>query len=100
MASFSLCGTDPDHDGLGGALFPGEQDGLALLHDGLHQEVRPHVVHIGHQDGGVVRHAVCGVQVLRDLEMWRNPIEATSVQASLVLGLEGTLTIEVHIGRD
>lgn len=55
------------HHGLGGSLLPDQQHGLLLLHDGLHQEVRPHVVHVGNQDGRVVGDVVFGVDVLRDL---------------------------------
>lgn len=57
-----------NHDSLGGPLLSNQQHRLPLLHDGLHQEVRPHVVHVWNQDGGVVWDVVCGVCVLWDLQ--------------------------------
>lgn len=57
-----------NHDSLGGSLLSNQQHSLPLLHDGLHQEVRPHVVHVGNQDGGVVRDVVFGVDILWDLD--------------------------------
>lgn len=44
-----------DHDCLGCSLFTNEQDSFALLHYGLHQEVRPYIVNIGYENGGIVR---------------------------------------------
>lgn len=60
-----------NHDGLGGSLLSDQQHSLPLLHDGLHQEVRPHVVHVGNQDGRVVWDVVFGVDILWDLQ-WDN----------------------------
>ena len=45
-------------------LFTNEEDSLALLGDGLDQEVRPHVVHVGNQDGCVLWGSVYWVLVL------------------------------------
>lgn len=66
-----------NHDGLGGSLLSDQQHSLLLLHDGLHQEVRPHVVHVRDQDGRVVWDVVFGVDVLRDLQRDMKTTEAT-----------------------
>lgn len=60
------------HDGLGGSLLSDQQHSFPLLHDSLHQEVRPHVVHIGNQDGRVVRNVVFGVDIFWDLDHYNN----------------------------
>lgn len=56
-----------NHDGLGGSLLTNQQHRLPLLHYSLYQKVRPHVVHIGDQDGRVVRDVVFRVDILWNL---------------------------------
>lgn len=66
-----------NHDGLCGSLLSDQQHSLLLLHDGLHQEVRPHVVHVRDQDGRVVWDVVFGVDVLWNLQCNMKTTEAT-----------------------
>lgn len=56
-----------DHDCLGRALFTNEQHSLVLFGYQVDEELRSHVVHIGHQDTGVLRLMVSWVDVAAHL---------------------------------
>ena len=53
-----------NHDSLGCALLPNQQHCLPLLGYSLDEEFSPHVVHIGHQNGGVLWLIIWRVYIL------------------------------------
>ena len=77
-----------EHDGLGGALLPDEQHGLVLLGRRVDEEGGAHVVHVGHQDGGVLGHLARRVAVLLHV---RGPVlpRPLPVHHALKHGLRG-----------
>ena len=52
-----------DHHSFGSTLLSNQQHSLALLGDGVDEELCPYIVHHGHQDGAVLGGAVGGVVV-------------------------------------